>query len=265
MEEICKNAPKNFCISLELVCCCDFYECESKLDENYYCYIRSNKFFTKHNSKTLNEIVNSESAIQLLHDISIQIRHLHIVGLSFTDVDENDILEVQGRFCIINTDKLIKFDKKTNYANLIHPILFGPFIANELSNINRIPANNAIHKNSVIWSIGKMIVHHLDSGNTVPHAVNSGESGNTVPHAVNIGNTVPHAVISGNTVPHAVNSGESRDSGVSGKCCKNNQLLKEESHIELLNKINEMDKSNITPILIRCLQLDPNERMLLIL
>lgn len=242
MEEICKNAPKNFCISLELVCCCDFYECESKLDENYYCYIRSNKFFTKHNSKTLNEIVNSESAIQLLHDISIQIRHLHIVGLSFTDVDENDILEVQGRFCIINTDKLIKFDKKTNYANLTHPILFGPFIANELSNINRIPANNAIHKNSVIWSIGKMIIHHLDSGNTVPHAVNcqgSGESGK-----------------SGNTVPHAV---------ISGKCCKNNQLLKEESHIELLNKINEMDKSNITPILIRCLQLDPNERMLLIL
>ena len=262
MEEICKNAPKNFCISLELVCCCDFYECESKLDENYYCYIRSNKFFTKHNSKTLNKIVNSESAIQLLHDISIQIRHLHIVGLSFTDVDENDILEVQGRFCIINTDKLIKFDKKTNYANLTHPILFGPFIANELSNINRIPANNAIHKNSVIWSIGKMIIHHLDSGNTVPHAVISGESGNTVPHAVNCqgsgdsGNTVPHAVISGNTVPHAV---------ISGKCCKNNQLLKEESHIELLNKINEMDKSNITPILIRCLQLDPNERMLLIL
>lgn len=259
MEEICKNAPKNFCISLELVCCCDFYECESKLDENYYCYIRSNKFFTKHNSKTLNEIVNSESAIQLLHDISIQIRHLHIVGLSFTDVDENDILEVQGRFCIINTDKLIKFDKKTNYANLTHPILFGPFIANELSNINRIPANNAIHKNSVIWSIGKMIIHHLESGKTVPHAVKGrivGEdSGKTVPHAVNCQGSGESGK-SGNTVPHAV---------ISGKCCKNNQLLKEESHIELLNKINEMDKSNITPILIRCLQLDPNERMLLIL
>jgi len=242
MEEICKNAPKNFCISLEVVCCCDFYECESKLDENFYCYIRSNKFFTKHNSKTLNKIINSDSVIQLLHDISIQIRHLHMFGLSFTDVDENDILEVQGRFCIINTDKLIKFDKKTNYANLTHPILFGPFIANELSNINRIPANNAIHKNSVIWSIGKMIVYHLDSGETAPHAV-----------------------ISGNTVPHAVISGGSGGSGDSGKCCKNNQLLKEESHIELLNKINEMDKSNITPILIRCLQLDPNERMLLIL
>lgn len=217
MEQICQNAPKNFCLSLEQISCCDFFESENAVGSvdavdavdvsywNNYAYIRSNKHFQRYNNETIEDVINSEKNIQLLHDFSIQIRFLHNSGLTFTDVDGNDILEVDGRYCIINTNKLVMFDKKTKYANLTRPISFGIFKANELSNIKRLPAINAIHKNSVIWSIGRMIVEYLFDEPT----------------------------------------GKETD-----KWCIS---------------LNKMNKTGIIPTLIRCLQSDPEQRMLLII
>jgi hypothetical protein len=179
MEQICQNAPKDFCLSLQQISCCDFFESENAIDAddfvdaddvvgsvdisywNNYAYIRSNKYFRRYDNETIEDVINSEKNIQLLHDFSIQIKFLHISGLTFTDVDGNDILEVDGRFCIINTNKLVMFDKKTKYANLTRPISFGVFKANELSNIKRLPTINAIHKNSIIWSIGRIMAEYL--------------------------------------------------------------------------------------------------------
>lgn len=170
MEEICKDAPNQLCISLQLVSCCDYYQSENYGDGvngdgvndsdswEYYGYIRSNKQFQKHTNTSIEDVINSENLIQLLHDLSIQIRHLHISGFTFTDIDGDDILEVEGHYGIINVNKLIKFDKSTGYASLKYPISFGKFMAPELSNIKQLPAIDAIHKNSVIWSVGRMVV-----------------------------------------------------------------------------------------------------------
>ena len=221
MEQICKNAPKQLCLSLQIISCCDFYQNENDNENNEndnendnenvnvnswnnYCYIRSNRKFKKHNSDSIGEIISSENVVQLLHDLSIQIRHLHFSNLTFTDIEGDDILEVEGRYCIINTNKLIVFNKKTQYADFTYPISFGPFIANELSNINKIPTINAIHKNSIIWSIGRMIVEYLF---------------------------------------------DEPDSDENDKWTI---------------MLNQMDQSGIIPILIRCLNPEPEKRMLLI-
>ena len=230
MEQICKNAPKQLCLSLQIISCCEFYQNENETETenetenesenetenenksenvnvnswNNYCYIRSNRKFKKYNSDSIGEVIYNENVIQLLHDLSIQIRHLQFSNLTFTDVEGDDILEVEGRYCIINTNKLVVFNKKTQYADFTYPISFGPFIANELSNINKIPTVNAIHKNSIIWSIGRMIVEYLFD-----------EPDNDEKDKWSI-------------------------------------------------MLNQMDQSGIIPILIRCLNPEPEKRMLLI-
>lgn len=108
----------------------------------------------------MNERVSCDfSPIQLLHDLAIQIGLLHKSGYTFTDVNGSDIIQVNGRYGIINPYKLISFDKTTGYGSICYPVKFGEFCAPELSNhqpITRLPAKNVVHKNSVIWSIGRL-------------------------------------------------------------------------------------------------------------
>lgn len=227
MEEICKNAPSQLCISLQLVSCCDYYQSENHGVDGvdggsweYYGYLRSNKMFQRHTNASIENVINSENLIQLLHDLSIQIRHLHISGFTFTDIDGDDILEVEGHYGIINVNKLIKFNKSTGYASLNYPISFGKFMAPELSNIKQLPAIDVIHKNSVIWSVGRMVVGVLfdepDGEEKYKWLLSLSKNYN----------------------------GNDNDN--------------------VNDNVNDNINHGVVPILIRCLNIDPSERMLLV-
>lgn len=174
MEVICNDASEVFALSLRMVSCCDYYEDnvvfirekKSKNDKNVIkrfddcndCNYCDNNVsgLVKHLSNSILD-GSQKQLIQFIHDMTMQIKYLHKNGLTFTDIDGNDILSVYGRYCIVNTYKLIPFDKKTGYGSLRFPVSFGKYAAPELSCISTIPAINAIHKNSVIWSIGRIV------------------------------------------------------------------------------------------------------------
>lgn len=179
MKVICENACVEFCQSLEIVGCCDFYDGD-------VAYVNDDKSVRRFADEyeVIDGIVHSmvemqvgggardsmlnkelcskilmREPIQLLHDLSIQLGRLHRDGLSFTDVDVCDIVCVDGRFCIANTRKIVKIDRDTGYGTLLFPPDFGRFRAPELIGLSVIPAVDAVHRNSVVWSIGMMFAH----------------------------------------------------------------------------------------------------------
>lgn len=179
MEVICEDANNDFCASLELVSCCDFHEdgvayvrkeksVKRFVDEYdmvdgvvYSVISRLNgEDYCRESDEVCCRLLMNEP-IQLLHDISIQLANLHRSGYTFIDVDIDDIIEVNGRFCIANTSKLISFDKNNGYATLQFPPSFGRFKAPELNNVTHIPAIDVVHKNSAIWSIGRMFAYFV--------------------------------------------------------------------------------------------------------
>ena len=98
----------------------------------------------------------SREPIQLLHDISIQLLRMHRDCLTFTDIDIGDIAAIDGHYCVLNTEKVVTFERETGYGSLLSPVRMGMFKAPELKDIVVIPAVDAVHKNSAIWSIGMM-------------------------------------------------------------------------------------------------------------
>lgn len=170
MEVVCKDAIDELCISLKIVSCCDYYEdgfvfirnSNNRVvkrfdDERSLINHLENENENQNETNDLYVYGGNKNIVMFLHDLTIQINYLHKKGYTFTDVDENDIIFIDGHYGIINSYKLIKFDKSTGLGSLNYPITFGNYKAPELSNITTIPAFNSIHKNSIIWSIGRII------------------------------------------------------------------------------------------------------------
>lgn len=173
MKVICEDASAKFCQSLEIVGCCDFYD-------GGVAYVNDDKTVRRFADEyeVIDGVVRSmvcngttckdlccrllmREPIQLLHDLSIQMGRLHRDGLSFTDVDICDIVCVDGRFCIANTQKVVEFNRDTGYGTLTFPPDFGRFRAPELWGISVIPAVDAFHRNSAVWSIGMMFANYV--------------------------------------------------------------------------------------------------------
>ena len=177
MEVVCEYADDTFCRSLEATGCCDYYE-------DGVAYVnkgRSVKRFIDEYD-VVDGVVHSvggslcdsglgkcelysrilmREPVQLLHDLSIQICRLHRDGMTLTDVEFTDIACIDNRFCLHNASKVVKFDRRTSRGTLTFPPVFGPFAAPELSSVTQIPAVNAIHKTSAIWSIGMMFACYV--------------------------------------------------------------------------------------------------------
>ena len=191
MDVISENANPEFQVSLESVGCCDFYE-------DGVAYVRGDRGFRRFSEEyeVIDGVVYSVNGgrgnvcrsdvredernrdkcscnnelfcrllmrepIQLLHDLSVQLSRLHREGYTVTDVDICDIAHVEGRFCICNGDKLVKIDRNRGYGTLTFPPSFGKFVAPELRCVRQIPAIDAVHKNSAVWSIGMMFATYV--------------------------------------------------------------------------------------------------------
>jgi hypothetical protein len=187
MNVICENANSEFQVSLESVDCCDYCDDgvayvradkEVRLFSEEYEVIdgivysvnggagnvcKDNCVSTKCRCK--NELFGRllmREPIQLLHDISVQLARLHREGYTVTDVDICDIANVNGRFCLRNDDKLVKLNGGgKSWGTLTFPPSFGKFAAPELRGVKQIPAIDAVHKNSAVWSIGMMFAKYV--------------------------------------------------------------------------------------------------------
>ena len=191
MNVVCDNANPEFQASLECVDCCDFYEdgvAYVRGDRDLRRFIeeyevidgivysvnrgkgnecRGSVCENEHNGDKCscnNELfcrLLMREPIQLLHDLSVQLSRLHREGYTVTDVDICDIANVDGRFCLCNGSKLIAFSRNSGYGTLTFPPLFGKFVAPELRCVRQIPAIDAVHKNSAVWSIGMMFATYV--------------------------------------------------------------------------------------------------------
>lgn len=194
MEVICQDAVDELCISLKTVYCCDYYEdgvgfirnsdnsTHTRVVKRFDTDAEQKSFIQHINNFGVKDCVEPhthKNITTFLHDLTIQINYLHKKGYTFTDIDENDIIFIDGHYGITNSYKLIKFDKISGFGTLNYPITFGNYKAPELSNITSIPASNIIHKNSVVWSIGRIICDVLfdkDNIDLLIKEVNSDET-----------------------------------------------------------------------------------------
>ena len=191
MNVVCENANSEFQMSLESVDCCDY--CDDgvvyvrgdrglrRFSEEYevidgivysvnggrgngcrgnVCEDERNGDKCSCNNELFCRLLMREP-IQLLHDLSVQLNRLHREGCTVTDVDICDIAHVDGRFCLCNGDKLVKIDRISGHGTLTFPPSFGKFAAPELRGIRQIPAIDAVHKNSAVWSIGMMFATYV--------------------------------------------------------------------------------------------------------
>lgn len=262
MNVICEGANEEFCASLEAVDCCDFHE-------DGMAYVRENRVVRRftHEYEIIDGIVYGVSGgggvdccggsstcsatdlvnvctcrrelycrlllrepIQLLHDLSVQLSRLHRGGYTITDVDVGDIASIDGRFCIFNTAKLIKFDKKSCLGSLTFPPSFGNFVAPELRGIKRIPAMNVVHKNSVVWSVGMMYAKYVFGITCDCDNDNDNDNGND-------------------------SDGDSGHNNVIGCDCAHRQLNK---------NLYDDCLSSLAPIVRRCVSAEPESRMLIV-
>lgn len=209
MNVVCENVDDSFCESLRAVGCCDFYEdgvayvrapkqvnrfadeydivdgvvysvaggvgsgggCGSDggcgADDDYVSRVSSEGKESDYDEMCGRLLMREP--IQLLHDLSIQLRRLHSECVTFTDIDISDIAVVDGHFCVIAVDKLVGFDKESGCGTLFSPVAMGRFKAPEMCDVTAIPAVDAVHRNSAVWSIGMMFarcVFGIRSGDT---------------------------------------------------------------------------------------------------
>lgn len=154
MQPLCENAPEILFKSLEILDCADYYD-----EETIFLHNRS--FTSLSQLIDQNMFDNSSHIIQLLHDISIQLRFLNNRLYTFTDVELDDIFYISGHYVIVSSEKLVEFDKTSNWVTLYRPIQLGTHLAPEIPECRRLPMDQACHKKSVLWSLGSLLAHRL--------------------------------------------------------------------------------------------------------